>query len=53
MYVDEVLHLHHYPDTFMNLLAGVYSLKDRSVGKPYRYLGANIEKIQLDDSSVA
>ena len=53
MYVYDVLHLHHDPDTFMKRLAEVYRLKDGSVGEPDRYLGANIEKIQLDDGSVA
>ena len=53
MYFDDVLHLHHYPDTFMNRLAEVYRLKDGSVGEPERYLGANIEKVELDDGSVA
>ena len=53
VYVDDVLYLHHDPDTFMNRLAEVYRLKDGSVGEPGRYLGANIEKVQLDDGSVA
>ena len=53
MYVDDVLHLHHDPDTFMNLLAEVYSIKDGSVGEPDIYIGANIEKVQLNDVSVA
>ena len=53
MYVNDVLHLHHDPDTFMNRLAEVYRLKDGSVGEPDRYIGANIEKVQLDYGSVA
>ena len=53
MYVDDVLHLNHDPDTFMNLLAEVYRLKDGSVGEPDRCIGANIEKVQLDDGPVA
>ena len=53
VYVDNVLHLHHDPDTFMKLLVEVYRLNDGSVGEPNRYLGANIEKVQLDDSSLA
>ena len=32
VYVDDVLHLHHDPDTFMNRLAEVYRLNDGSVG---------------------
>ena len=50
--VDDVLHLHHDPDTLMKRLEEVHMIKDGSVGKPDRYLGANIEKIQLDDGSV-
>ena len=53
VYVDDVLHLHHDPDTFVNRLAEVYRLKDSSVGETNRYIGANIEKVQLDDGSVA
>ena len=53
VYVDDVLHLHQDPDTFMNRLAEVYRLKDGNVGEPDRYLGANIEIVQLYDSSVA
>ena len=32
MYVNDVLDLHHDTDTFMNLLAQEYKLKDGSVG---------------------
>ena len=53
VYVDDVLHLHQDPDTFMNHLAEVYTFKDGSVGELNRYLGANIEKLQLDVGSVA
>ena len=53
VYVDDLLHLHHDPDTFMNLLAEVYRLSDGSVGEPNRYIGDNIEKVQLYDGSVA
>ena len=53
VYVDDVLYLHDEPDTFMNRLPEVYSIKDGSVGETDRYLGANIEKLQLDDGSVA
>ena len=53
MYLYDVLHLHHDPDTFMNLLAEVYRLNDDSVGEPDRYPGTNIGKVQLDDGSVA
>ena len=53
VYVDDVLHLHHDPGTLMNRLAEVYRLNDVSVGEPNRYLSANIEKVQLDEGSVA
>ena len=53
MYVDDVLHLHHDPDTFMNRLAELYKLKDGIVGETDRYLGDNVEEVQLDDVSVA
>ena len=49
MYVDDVLHLHHDPDNFMNRLSEEYRLKDGSAGEPNRYLGDDIEKLQLDD----
>ena len=53
MYVYDVLHLHHDPDTFVNRLAEVYRLKDSSVGEPNRYLRDEIEKVHMDDSSVS
>ena len=37
----------------LNRLAELYRLKDGSVGEPDRYIGANIEKVKLDDFSVA
>ena len=37
----------------MNRLVEVYRIKDGSVGEPDKYLGANIEKVKLDDGSVA
>ena len=45
VYVDDVLHLHHDTDIFMNRLSEVHRLKDDSVVEPYRYLGANIDKV--------
>ena len=50
--VDDVLHLHHDPYTFMNRLVKLYRLNDGSVVETDRYIGANIEKVQLDDGSV-
>ena len=52
MYVDDVPHLYHDPDTFMNVLTEVYRLKYASVGEPDRFICANIEKVQLDYGSV-
>ena len=49
VYVDDVLHVHHDPEIDMKLLSSFYRLKD-GVGSPSRYLGANIEKVQLEDS---
>mmetsp|Transcript_15996 Transcript_15996/g.23839 ORF Transcript_15996/g.23839 Transcript_15996/m.23839 type:complete len:1130 (+) Transcript_15996:7540-10929(+) len=53
VYVDDLLHIHHDPEAFMKELKGVYRLKDDSLGPPTRYLGANVEKVQLEDGSVA
>jgi hypothetical protein len=49
IYVDDILHLSHDPDTTINALRGMYELKEGSVGSPKRYLGANVERVQLDD----
>ena len=49
VYVDDVLHVHHNPEIDMKLLSSFYTLKD-GVGSPSRYLGKNIEKVQLEDS---
>ena len=45
---DDVLYVHHNPEIDMKLLS-FYWLKD-GVGSPSRYLGANIEQVQLEDS---
>ena len=37
----------------MNRLAELCRIKYENVGEPDRYLGDNIEKLQLDDGSVA
>ena len=50
VYVDDVLHVHYYnPEIDMKLLSSFYRLND-GIGIPSRYLGANIEKVQLEDS---
>ena len=53
MYVDDLLHIHQDLEAFMKELKGVYRLKDDSLGPLNRYLGANVEKVQLEDGSVA
>ncbi len=52
VYVDDVLHIHHNPKEDMDKLNGFYRLKD-GWSSPDRYLGANIEKVQLPDGSMA
>ena len=52
IYVDDCLHIHHDPDIDMTVLNGFYRLKD-GVQSPDRYLGANLEKVQLEDGSTA
>ena len=49
IYVDNVLHVYHDPEIDMKLLISFYRLND-GVGSPRRYLGANIEKVKLEDS---
>ena len=49
IYVDDILHLSHDPDVAINALRGMYELKEGSVGPPTRYLGANVERVQLSD----
>jgi len=52
IYVDDVLHIAENPEEDMAKLGRAYRLKD-SVGPPDRYLGGNIERVQIDDGSVA
>ena len=52
VYVDDVLHLHYNPDLFMNALEKIYRLKENSTGEPGRYLGSNIEKVQLKNGDI-
>ena len=52
VYVDDILHIHHNPDLFMNCLEKIYRLKDNSTGEPERYLGSNIEKVQLENGDI-
>jgi hypothetical protein len=55
VYVDDILHLLHGPDVAINALRGMYELKEgtSSVGPPNRYLGANVERVQLGDGREA
>jgi hypothetical protein len=52
VYVDDVLHVAHDPKVDMEAINKVYRLKD-GAGPPDRYLGANLEKVQLQDGSTA
>ena len=53
VYVDDILCISHKPKETMDLLAGIYRLKEDSVGPPDRYLGANVGKFQLPDGREA
>jgi Reverse transcriptase (RNA-dependent DNA polymerase) len=52
IYVDDILCTSHDPKAVMVVLSKTYRLKDDSVGPPSRYLGANIERVVLDDGSI-
>ena len=52
VYVDDVLHFDHEPSILMDELEFSYRLKDKA-DAPDRYLGANIDKVQLSDGSEA
>ena len=53
VYVDDLLHIHHNPNLFMKRLGETYRLKEDSLGSPDRYLGANVDRVQLKDGRVA
>jgi hypothetical protein len=45
IYVDNILHLSHYPKCMMDtILASLYELKEDSLGPPKCYLGTNVGK---------
>lgn len=46
---DDILRLSHEPGVVMDALLRSYELKEGSIGPPTRYLGANIERVQLED----
>ena len=48
IYVDYFLHIAKYAQEDMLKLNQVYRLKE-GVGPPNRYLGANVDKVQLED----
>ena len=52
VYVDDILHISHNTNEDMKLIRQEYRLKD-GAGPPDRYLGANVEKVQLGDGSTA
>ena len=51
VYVDDVLYFDHEPGKLMKDLEKLYWLKDKAE-TPDRYLGANIDKVQLSDGDV-
>ena len=50
--VDDVLHIAKDPKGDMALINSIYRLKE-GVGPPDRYLGGSMERVQLQDGSVA
>jgi Reverse transcriptase (RNA-dependent DNA polymerase) len=52
IYVDDILCISHAPKDVMDVLSQTYRLKEGSVGPPSRYLGANLEKVMLDNGDV-
>ena len=48
IYVDELLHIHHYTNNYMNKIRNIYRLNN-GVVETDQYLGANIHKVQLYD----
>ena len=51
LYVDDLLHIGFKPKEDMDALNMIYRLKG-GFGPPERYLGANVEKVQLKDGRV-
>ena len=48
VYVNDVLHLAKDAQEYILIFNQVYRLKE-GFGPPYRYLGANVKKFQLED----
>ena len=49
VYVDDIIHLAHYPKEGMDSFNFAVRLKQESVGTPNRCLGANVYKVQMDN----
>ncbi|GFH55427.1 hypothetical protein CTEN210_11903 [Chaetoceros tenuissimus] len=52
VYVDDILHIAEDPKVDMALINSIYRLKE-GVGPPDRYLGGSMQRVQLQDGSVA
>ena len=52
IYVDDILCFSESPQLVMDQLSKLYRLKEGSVEKPKRYLGAQIEEFQVDDGRI-
>ena len=52
VYVDDILHIAETPEEDMKQINLIYRLKE-GAGPPDRYLGGTMEKVQLQDGSIA
>jgi len=53
IYVDDILCISHWLQQTMEQIPQLYRLKDKVIGPPKWYLGANISMYQLPDGSEA
>jgi len=53
IYVDDILCVSHQPHHTMDQIQKLYRLKDKVIGPPKSYLGANISINQIPDGSEA
>ena len=53
VYVDDVLAISLNPSEIMVEIGKHFTIKDNKYGEPTAYLGANIEKVQLEDNVTA
>ena len=51
VYVDDILCINHNPTATMDLISGIYRMKQGSIEKPKVYLGANIREWKLQDEN--